>query len=179
MAVRFFMLQSHYHSTLDFSNEALSASEKGYTRLMNAIKTLEKLQASEKSDSDIELLKQKCYEAMNDDFNSPIAIAHLFDGVKIINSIEAGTEKISKEDLVTLKNLFQDFVVNIFGLKPEKNEKGNHQILDRAMDAVLRVRNQVRAKKDFSTSDLIRDEFLKGKITIKDTKEGATWSYEE
>jgi len=179
MAVRFFMLQSHYRSTLDFSNEALSASEKGFSRLMSAIKTLDKIKVSEKSDSDIKALKQKCYEAMNDDFNSPVAIAQLFDGVKIINSVADGKEKISEEDLHLLKKLFHDFVFDIFGLKPEEKVTDNNQLMNEVMKAVINIRSQVRTKKDFATSDLIRDELAKAKISIKDTKEGTSWNHEE
>ena len=181
MVVRFFMLQSHYRSTLDFSNEALSASEKGYARLMNALKTLEKIKPSDKSDSNIKSLKQKCYDAMNDDFNSPVAIAYLFEGVKIINSIEAGKEKISKEDLSILKEIFRVFVETVFGLKPEEKiaDRDDNQLINEVMKAVINIRAQVKAKKDFSTSDLIRDELAKVNISIKDSKEGASWSHEE
>ena len=179
MSVRFFMLQTHYRSTLDFSNEALQASEKGFERLMNAVSTLEKLKTSEKSSADIKSLHAKCYAAMNDDFNSPILLAHLFDGVKIINSIHAGTETISKEDLNLLKKIFHDFVFDVLGLKEEKSASGNDELANNLMNLILEIRNEAKAKKDFPTSDKIRDGLAKTKISIKDSKEGTTWEIQK
>ena len=179
MSVRFFMLQTHYRSTLDFSNEALQASEKGFERLMNAINTLEKLKPSEKSSSDIKSLNAKCYSAMNDDFNSPILLAHLFDGVKIINSTHAGTETISKEDLDLLKKNFHDFVFDVLGLKEEKAASNNDELANNLMNLILEIRNEAKAKKDFPTSDKIRDGLAKTKISIKDSKEGTTWELQK
>ena len=179
MSVRFFMLQTHYRSTLDFSNEALQASEKGFERLMNAVNTLEKLKTSEKSSSDIKPLHAKCYSAMNDDFNSPILLAHLFDGVKIINSTHAGTETISKEDLDLLKKTFHDFVFDVLGLKEEESASNNDELANNLMNLILEIRNEAKAKKDFSTSDKIRDGLAKTKISIKDSKEGTTWELQK
>ena len=167
MAVKFFMLQTHYRSTLDFSNEALQASEKGFERLMNAVNTLEKLKTSEKSSVDIKLLRAKCYEAMNDDFNSPILLAHLFDGVKIINSIHAGTETISKDDLDLLKKTFREFVFDVLGLKEEKTATNNDELANNLMNLILEIRNEAKTKKDFPTSDKIRDGLSKGKFQSK------------
>ncbi len=178
MAVRFFMMQTHYRSTLDFSNEALQASEKGFERLMNAVATLDKLKPSSGSSFDIPALRSKCYEAMNDDFNSPVLIAHLFDGSKLINSIHAGTETISKEDLDLLRKTYHGFVYDVLGLKPE-GTAANDKVLDEVMQLVLTLRQDAKTKKDFSTSDKIRDELGKMRIRIKDTKEGAEWTYEE
>jgi len=179
MSVRFFMLQTHYRSTLDFSNEALQASEKGFERLMNAVTTLEKLKTSEKSSADIKALHAKCYTAMNDDFNSPILLAHLFDGVKTINSIHAGTETISKEDLDLLKKTFHDFVFDVLGLKEEKPASNNDELANNLMSLILEIRNEAKAKKDFSTSDKIRDGLAKTNISIKDSKEGTTWEIQK
>jgi len=179
MAVKFFMLQTHYRSTLDFSNEALQASEKGFERLMNAVNTLEKLKPSEKSSSDIKALCAKCYDAMNDDFNSPILLAHLFEGVKIINSINDGKEMISKEDLELLKNNFHGFIFDVLGLKEEKTTSNNDELVNNLMALILEIRNEAKAKKDFSTSDKLRDSLAKTKISIKDTKEGVTWVKEK
>ncbi len=179
MAVKFFMLQTHYRSTLDFSNEALQASEKGFERLMNAINTLKKLKPSEKSSSDIQSLHAKCYAAMNDDFNSPVLLAHLFDAVKTINSIHAGTETISKDDLNLIKKIFHEFVFDVLGLKEENIVSNNSELVEKLMLLLLETRKDAQMKKDFSTSDKIRDELAKTKIIIKDTKDGAEWKYEE
>lgn len=175
MAVRFFMMQTHYRSTLDFSNEALQASEKGFAKLMAALETLEKLKAGDKSTSNISQLSANCYAAMNDDFNSPIVIANLFEAVRIINSVNAGTESLTADDLIALKKLLQDFVFDILGLKSEKGG-GDSSLVEDVMQVVLALRSEAKAKKDFATSDKIRDELQKHNITIKDTKEGAVWS---
>jgi len=179
MTVRFFMLQTHYRSTLDFSNEALQASEKGFVRLMNAIKTLEILKPSDKSTSDIKSLELKCYEAMNDDFNSPILIANLFEGVRIVNSVNDGKETISKSDLEVLKKIFHEFVFAVMGLQQEQNATNNDELTKNLMNLIIEIRNEAKAKKDFSTSDKIRDELTKSKISIKDTKYGTTWEKEK
>lgn len=179
MVVKFFMMQTHYRSTLDFSNEALQASEKGFERLMNAVVTLEKLNPSEKSTSDIKSLQAKCYGAMNDDFNSPVLLSYLFDGVKIINSIHAGKEKISKQDLELLKKTFHEFVFDVLGFKEEKPISNNDELVNNLMNLIIEIRNDAKAKRDFSTSDKLRDGLEKSKIKIKDTKEGAEWKYEE
>jgi cysteinyl-tRNA synthetase len=179
MAVKFFMLQTHYRSTLDFSNEALQASEKGFERLMNAVSTLGKLNVSGKSSVDIKSLQAKCYAAMNDDFNSPILLAHLFDGVKIINSIHAGTEIILKEDLDLLKKTFQEFIFDVLGLKEERVASNNDELASDLMNLILEIRNEAKAKKDFPTSDKIRDGLAKTKISIKDSKEGTTWELQK
>lgn len=189
MAVRFFMLQTHYRSTLDFSNEALQASEKGFERLMNAVNTLEKLKPSAKSSSDIKSICEKCYEAMNDDFNSPVLLANLFNGVKIINSVHAGTETISKLDLELLKKTFHEFVFDVLGLftrgvssfggKEEKTASNNDKLVNDLMKLIIAIRSDAKEKKNFSVSDEIRDALAKTKITIKDTKEGAEWKHEK
>ncbi|MGZ4118605.1 MAG: cysteine--tRNA ligase [Bacteroidia bacterium] len=179
MAVRFFMTQTHYRSTLDFSNEALQASEKGYARLMNAIKTLETLKASPVSTSNISELEKKCYDAMNDDFNSPVLVANLFEGARIINSVNDGKEIINAEDLAILKKLMHGFVFDVLGLKSENSNSSSDKVLQGVMDIILDIRNDVKAKKDFATSDKLRDNLNKLHITIKDTKDGATWSIQE
>jgi len=176
MVVRFFMLQTHYRSTLDFSNEAMAASEKGYIRLMSAYALLDKLKTSSKTSFDFQAFRRSCYEAMNDDFNSPVLIARLFDGVRLINSInDAGNETISAADLDEFKKLYNGFLFDVLGLKPELPSSESGALANELMDAVLAIRKEVRAKKDFATSDLIRDELKKVNIVIKDTKEGATW----
>lgn len=176
MTIRFFMLTAHYRSTLDFSNEALQAAEKGMERLMKAVETLESLKPGEQSDINVAELKEKCYAAMNDDLNSPIAIAQLFEGVKAINSIQAGSASITAEDLVELKSLFNTFIFEIFGMKrTEQSEIANHQAFDSAVDFLLQLRQEAKANKDWATADKIRNELTKLGFEIKDTKDGVSW----
>jgi len=173
MTVRFFILQAHYRSTLDFSNEGLKAAEKGFTKLMAAGETLKKLTASDKSTSDIAKLVKDCYEAMNDDFNTAIVIANLFEAVRIINSVNAGTETIASADLEALKKLYNDFVFGILGLKAESG--ANHDDTDGLMQFIIRLRAEAKSRKDYATSDEIRDELGRLGFAIKDTKDGAVW----
>jgi cysteinyl-tRNA synthetase len=173
MAIRFFILQAHYRSTLDFSNEALQAAEKGFKRLMAAMQTLEKLKPGDKSDSDIQALNKACYDALNDDFNSPVVIAQLFEGVRIINSVNDGHESITNEDLELLKETFRVFVTEILGLVPE--EAGQSDLVDNLVQTIITIRKQAREAKDFKTSDLIRDELKNIGIVLKDSKEGTNW----
>jgi len=177
IAIRFFMLQAHYRSPLDFSNEALQAAEKGLEKLFTSLNTLNKLTASNKSTSDIPGLRDKCYEAMNDDFNSPILIAHLFEGVRIINSINDIKETITAADLSLLKQLMQEFVFDILGLKEEESESSN-ELVDALMETIINIRQKARENKDWDTSDLIRDNLSKIDIKIRDTKDGAVWDIE-
>ena len=173
MAVRFFMLQAHYRSTLDFSNEALEASEKGYKRLMNACALLDKLKPSGQSDVDIITLKERCYAAMNDDFNSPVAIAELFEAVRIINSIYDGKASISAPDLDLLKSLINDFVYEVLGLREETSQSDDFGQL---MDFIVKLRLEAKQNKDYVTSDKIRIGLQNLGIQLKDSKEGSTWS---
>lgn len=176
MVVRFFMLQTHYRSTLDFSNEALQASEKGFERLMESYKTLLTLQASGKSDENIKALQDKCYEAMNDDFNTSVLIAHLFDASRIINSAHDKKLNLTQSDIDLLKKIFNDFVFDVMGLKTENNENGKaDKALSKVMDFVLDMRQKAKVGKDFKLSDEIRDKLLAAGIQIKDGKEGSTW----
>ena len=177
MTIRFFILQAHYRSTIDFSNEALQASEKGLERLFTAAETIEKLPVSEQSTVDVTGMKEKCFAALNDDLNSPIAIAHLFDGARMINSIKAGQEKINASDLEDLKSFFHTVVFEILGLKPEKVEgQGDNEILNNIIDLVLNLRMEAKTRKDWATSDKIRNELNALGVEIKDTKEGFEWS---
>jgi len=175
MTIRFFMLTAHYRSTLDFSNEALQAAEKGMERLLKAADTLESLKATEQSSVSVSELKANCYAAMNDDMNSPIAIAHLFDAVKMINSIADGKATISAEDLDELKSLFNTFVFDIFGIKKPEQSNGSLAAFDSAIDLLLQIRQDAKVNKDWATADKIRDELAKLGFVIKDTKEGSTW----
>ncbi|MGE0635047.1 MAG: cysteine--tRNA ligase [Bacteroidia bacterium] len=177
MAVRFFMMQTHYGSTLDFSNEALQASEKGYAKLMNAMKTLDSLKAAAASTSNIAELRKNCYDAMNDDFNAPILVANLFEGVRIINSVNDGKEAITADDLALLKTTMHDFVYDVLGLKSENSNTANDKALQGVMEMILEIRKQAKQNKDFSTSDKIRKELEAIGIQIKDSKEKTEWSF--
>lgn len=173
MAIRFFILQAHYRSTLDFSNEALQAAEKGLKRLFASMQTLKNLKPGKTSDSDIKMLRQSCYDAMNDDFNSPVVIAQLFEGVRIINSVHDGHESLTANDLELLTLTFNEFITDILGLLPE--ETGKDDIVDNLVKTIITLRQQARENKDFKTSDLIRDELKKIGIALKDNKEGTSW----
>ncbi|MPQ48044.1 cysteine--tRNA ligase [Marinifilum sp. N1E240] len=175
MTVRFFMLQAHYRSPLDFSNDALKAAEKGFKRMMTAIGTLDKIQVSDSSTVDVANLKAKSYEALNDDLNTPILIAHLFDGVKMINSLAVGNEKINAEDLEALKVLYRSLVFDVLGLNEEGEEEGNNEILDKVISLLLTTRNEAKKNKDWATADRIRDELTNLGIAVKDTKDGFEW----
>lgn len=176
MTIRFFMLQAHYRSPLDFSNEALKAAEKGYNRLMNAVDSIKKITASNKSSVDINTLKEKCFAALNDDMNTPILISHLFEGVKIINTIISGKESIDKEGLEELTKLYNDFAFNILGLLPsEESNSGNNETLEKLVETLIEIRKTAKANKDWATADAVRDKFKEAGIEIKDTAEGVEW----
>ncbi len=175
MAVRFFMMQTHYHSTLDFSNEALQASEKGFERLMEAHTTLQNLKASATSTEDIKALQQKCYDAMNDDFNTPVLIAHLFETVRIINSANDGKLSLTQSDIDLLKTMYQHFIFDIMGLKKEAENSKTTAVLDKVIHMVLDIRNKAKVEKNFPLSDEIRNKLTDAGIQIKDTKEGSSW----
>ena len=174
MTIRFFILQAHYRSTIDFSNDALQASEKGFKKLMNAIETLNSLTVSNKSSFNVLEIENKCYSAMNDDFNTPILIAHLFDAVKRINSIKSGKEKINVADLKKLKVIFKIFCEEILGLVSSKHENDN-DYTSNIMDLILKLRSRAKNNKDFETADFIRDELEKAGIQIKDSRDGTNW----
>lgn len=177
MTVRFFILQAHYRSPLDFSNEALKAAEKGYERLMAAVEVLDKLNPSAQNTVNVDELWTKCTEAMNDDLNTPILISQLFEGVRIINSIAAGKEEIDAANLDRLKKLYHDFVFDILGLKTESETIGkDHEVLGKVLDMVMSIRTEAKQKKDWATSDRIRDDLKTAGVNIKDTKDGYEWN---
>lgn len=176
MVVRFAMMQTHYASTLDFSNEALQASEKGFNRLMESYSTLEKLSASANSTFDIARIEQDCYAAMNDDFNTPILIAHLFECARIINSVNDKKGSLTQNDIDLLKRIYKNFIVEVMGLKREEDSGKSAQALDGVMHLVLDMRKKAKENKDFATSDLIRDQLAKSGIQVKDAKDGSTWT---
>lgn len=175
MTVRFFMAQSHYRSTLDFSNEALQASEKGFGRLMEGYARLQKLKASATSSVDTAGLRTRCEEAMNDDFNSPVVISHLFEALRAINLVHDGKETISETDLKELQSVFKTFIEDVLGLKPESEMSGGNDAFKKAIDLLLNMRLQAKQNKDWATSDKIRNELTALGFEIKDTKDGFEW----
>jgi len=174
MVVRFFMMQAHYRSMLDFSSDALSASEKGYNKLMTALKDLPNLKTTKVSSENVEELINSFYNAMNDDFNTPILIAKLFEAVKFINNVKGGNATISKTDLLILTDKMTALVFDVLGLKFENSADDSK--LDSVMKIIIELRKNARENKDWGTSDLIRDKVAEAGITIKDSREGTTWT---
>ena len=175
--VRFFILQAHYRSVLDFSNEALLASEKGYNKLMESIQILETLNpSSNTSDFNVASWKENCYNAMNDDFNSPILIAELFSVVKFINQVKDGSSTVSKKDLEIVMNTVNVFVFEILGLQ-NVNEAENQykEKLEETLELLIKMRSNARTNKDFELSDKIRIELDEIGIQLKDSKGGTTF----
>lgn len=172
---RFFILQAHYRSILDFSNDAIIAAEKGFNRLMEAIDSIGEIKVSDSSSLDISAWVQSCYNAMNDDFNSPILIAHLFEGVRYINLLKEGKETITAPDLEILKKTIHSFTFDILGLKVEEAKEDNNR-LDNVINMLIEMRNEARANKDFALSDEIRNKLAALDIELKDGKEGTTFS---
>jgi cysteinyl-tRNA synthetase len=175
MAVKFFMLQTHYRSPLDFSNEALQASEKGFLRLMEGYSTLNYLKADTLSNENIIELQLKCYAAMNDDFNTSVLISHLFDALKIINSANDKKTKLTQDDIDLLKTIYQNFLFDVLGLKNEKTDSKTSEALSKVMELIIDIRAKMKADKNFELSDKIRDKLTDAGIQIKDTKEGTAW----
>ncbi|MEE1899010.1 cysteine--tRNA ligase [Flavobacterium rakeshii] len=173
---RFFILQAHYRSILDFSNDAILAAEKGFNRLMEALEALEGLKTSDKSSIDIEAWKQSCYDAMNDDFNSPILIAQLFEAVRYINLLKENKETITVADLKLLSETLNAFVFDVLGLVDEKTASNNNDKLEGVVNMLIGMRNEARANKDFALSDQIRNKLTELGIELKDSKEGTTFS---
>src|SRR5690606_11819596 len=175
--LRFCFLQAHYRSVLDISNEAMLASEKGFERLMDAIKSLEDLSTSPESSLNVSEWKQKCDDALLDDFNSPILIANLFAAVKFINSVNENKTTISRDDLDLLKTTIHAFVFEVLGLQDATQTTSNKDNLEGVVDMLIGMRNQARADKNWALSDQIRDELLALGIQLKDSKDGTTFSY--
>ena len=178
MVIRFFILQAHYRSTIDFSNEALKAAEKGLLRLLNAVKTLNKIIPKENSTIDVSLFSMNCDEAMNDDLNTPVVLSHLFDAVKVINSCNEGKHNLSVADVALLKDLFNKYVIEIFGLQSFLNTNNSSDV-SALMSLILDVRNQLKENKDWTTADKIRDGLNNINIEIKDNKDGSSWDYKK
>ena len=183
MTIRFFILQAHYRSTVDFSNEALQASRKGLDRLMEGFATLGRLEGNEGgeiTESYAEGLSERCYAALNDDLNSPIVISHLFDACRLINQVADKQTTITPDSLEALKRVFSLFAFDLLGLKPEADGNAQREeSFGKAVDLLLDVRQQAKAAKDWATSDKIRDDLAALGFAVKDTKDGATWKLEK
>jgi len=174
--VRFFMLQAHYRSILDFSDDAILASEKGYNRLMEAVKILQGLQPAATATFDVEDWKKQCYAAMNDDFNSPILIAHLFDAVKVINLAKEGKAVFDKAGLELLQQSLLNFLFEVLGLPIEEQKDDFSDRLSGTVQLLIELREDARINKNWALSDQIRDKLLQLGIQLKDAKEGTTYS---
>ncbi|MDI9573194.1 MAG: cysteine--tRNA ligase, partial [Bacteroidota bacterium] len=171
MIIRFFILQAHYRSTLDFSNDALQAAEKALKRLLEAYHQIDKIPAAETSSVNIHEIRQACFDGMNDDFNSSIVLANLFEAVKMINNTLIGTETLTQDDIGLLKKTFDDFLFEILGLANESSSD-NSNLVNELINFLLELREEARNRKDWSTSDRIRNRLLKMGIEVKDTKDG-------
>lgn len=175
MTIRFFILQAHYRSTLDFSNEALAAAEKGMKKMFEAQKKIDVLPVADKTSVDFDGVFKKCVEAMCDDFNTPVAIANMFEVCRLINLVADKKETISQTDKDALKENFAIVFNDILGMKGEQTDNSLN-VIESLMEVILSLRSEARANKDWAKSDLIRDELSKAGITIKDGKDGASWT---
>lgn len=175
MTIRFFILQAHYRSTLDFSNEALQAAEKGLERLMAAVDTIDKIVPGEKSTVEVSQLEARCCDAMNDDLNSPMVISALFDWVRVINQLHDGSQTIAADDLEALRRLVHRFVFDILGLRP-RADAGAKDLVGPLVELLLGMRQRAKENKDWATSDRIRDELVRIGIEVRDRKDGYDWS---
>lgn len=173
---RFFMLQAHYRSILDFTDGGLQASEKGFNRLIDAVNSLNELQTSDNSTFDIAQWQQKCYDAMNDDFNTPVLIAHLFDAVKFINQLKDGSATISKEGLDILKQTMNSFIFEVLGIEDSAEVSTDSNKLSGTVELLIKLRQEARANKNFALSDQIRDELAAMGIQLQDGKEGTSFT---
>ncbi|MFO7791324.1 MAG: cysteine--tRNA ligase [Bacteroidota bacterium] len=179
MTVRFFILQAHYRGTLDFSNEALKAAEKGLKRLSRAYSEIDKLQVSDKSSIKPSDLRVKCEKALADDLNTPVVISHLFEAANLIGNIQNGSECISEDDKKALKTIFHTYASDILGLKlDEKTNEGSSGTLKHVVDLLLDIRLQSKKNKDFATADKIRDQLKASGIVVRDRKDGYDWEIE-
>ncbi len=180
MTIRFFILQAHYRGTVDFSNEALQASEKALGRIQEGYRRLQELTPSESSTIDVKGIREKCYEALDDDMNTPVVIAHLFDALRLVNSVKDGKATATQDDIDELKSVFDTFLVDILGIRPEivggADNADAMKPFEKAMELILDIRAKAKGAKDWTTSDLIRDRLAEAGFVIKDTKDGAEWS---
>ena len=179
MTIRFFILQAHYRGTVDFSNDALQAAEKAYDRMIDGYRRLFDLKASDSSSVDVKGVRKKCYEALNDDLNTPIVIAELFEACRMINLVNDGKATITQEDIDELKAVFSDFLIDVLGVRTDIVSGENANVLEpfeKAVDLLLDIRKESKVKKDWATSDLIRDRLDAIGFNVKDTKDGFEWS---
>jgi len=174
---RFFMLQAHYRSILDFSDDAIVAAEKGFYRLMETVESVSEIEPGNESTLDIASWQQSCYDAMNDDFNCPILIAQLFEGVRFINLLKEKRETLLAADLKTLITLMNTFIFEVLGLEADKGIGKNDGKLEGTVKMLIEMRNKARADKDFALSDFIRNQLTEIGIELKDGKEGTTFSF--
>ncbi len=179
MTIRFFILQAHYRSTLDFSNDALQAAEKGLKRIMQAVKDVKALavKGSGEANKEIKAIYDNVFEAICDDINTPIALSHLFDAVRIVNQVKDGQLAINAEDKALLDELFLKFIPEVLGLADESASNGSETMINGLIEMVLEVRKVAKSNKDFATSDLIRDKLKELGVQIKDTKDGVEYSF--
>ncbi|WP_173076703.1 cysteine--tRNA ligase [Tenuifilum thalassicum] len=179
MTIRFFILQAQYRSTLDFSNEALQAADKGLSRLMAANRNLDRVKPAANSTVKVDELKTRVYNALNDDLNSPVAIAALFDWVRIINQLAEGKESITENDLNELKTFFRTIIFDVLGLVDEQTAGSKHaELTGNLIEMLLNIRLEAKQRKDFATSDKIRDELAKLGVVVRDRKDGFDWEIE-
>lgn len=178
MTIRFFILQAHYRSTVDFSNDALHAADKGVKRLLDAVAAIDRIRPGGNSDYDVASFRKDCYTALNDDLNTPILIAHLFDAVKAINSAVDGKLSFTAEDLALFRELIHTMVFDILGLKSEEAASGEStETIEGLMDLLLELRKAARSNKDWATSDMIRDKLADLGIVVRDGKDGVSWEF--
>jgi cysteinyl-tRNA synthetase len=173
--VRFCFLQAHYRSVLDISNEAMVASEKGYNRLMEGLAIIDQIETSSTTTLNINEWKQNCYDAMDDDFNTPILIAHLFEGIRFVNLLNDKREQITASDLEVLKTTLESFIFDVLGIKNEKATDNSTEKLEGVIEMLIEMRNEARANKNWGLSDEIRDRLLELGIQLKDGKEGTSF----
>lgn len=177
MVVKFAMMQCHYSSTMDLSNDALAAAEKGLARLKNAVDSIDKITVGNASSFDVISIVDDCVAAMNDDFNTPVLVAHLFDTVKKVNGVLANNGTLTQEDIVTLKSLFNDYIITIMGIELGNEEaSSSNGIEDNLIQLAVDVRTNAKENKDWVTSDLIRNELSNLGVQLKDSKEGTEWT---
>ena len=177
MIIRFFILQSHYRSIVDFSVEALHAAEVALKRLLDASKNIANIPVSETTTIEVKTLRKKCYDAMNDDLNTPMVLSHLFEATRIINLAIAGTEKLSQEDVDELTFLFNTFLFELLGIEDNSALKDtNYEAFEKAVNMLLEMRQEAKRNKDWAKSDKIRDDLTKAGFIIKDTPTGFEWS---
>lgn len=179
MTIRFFILQAHYGGTVDFSNEALQSAEKALGRMLDGYRRLQDLKPSATSTVDVSQLEAKCYEAMDDDFNTPVVISHLFEACRIINSVNDGKATLTAADIDTLKRLMDTFLIEILGVRTEiggDSDGAAMRPFEEAMDLLLEIRANAKSNKDWTTSDRIRNRLAEIGFVIKDTKDGVEWT---